>query len=793
MLLNLYDILIFMILPEKKTYNISVHQFVDMISAGGDLVSTAMSTQHMQKGIEIHVKRQEEQKKTSELHLEYSIEGESVKLIIKGRADIVDTTNEPHIIEEIKTLFGNVKKEISLREEHLAQCKCYCAMYVMKNKVKEIGARVAYIEYSSSKAHFFDYIYTSDEILDWFNDKINYIVGVFDRRQHHINKRDLSAQEIKFPFGEYRAGQKEMATYVYKGCRENSIQFLQAPTGIGKTMGTIYPAVKSFAHEGTERIFYVTAKNTIKKVAKEAVDALRDNGLIINSLTLTAKETSCPQKVFNCHPKVCSRARGYYDRLGPAMDFFLENKHYDINEVKKIADKFNICPFELSLDISLECDIIICDFNNAYDPRAKLKRFFDDGGDYLVLADEAHNLVSRARDMYSGEISKDIYINTSKKMSRVRSTLGRQVMDTLQEIIKYLSLQVEDMKQRDVSYEILENPLDNLNKLLEKFTELAEGMLDTSAIREYTKDLLEAFYSTKGYLYTVSKADDNYAHYILKENNNITIKMFCIDPSTRLQECHKKSKSTTMFSASLTPFDYYARLLQRGSDYNTHSLASPFDNDNLKVMVNAVVPVEYKFRDRFMEELVKCIHEFVMGKRGKYLIFFPSYGYMEKAHNLFISLYDDVFAPKQQRNMNEKDREAFISLFEDDAHMSAFAVMGGVFSEGIDLKGEKLIGAVIVGTGFPMISLENNLIKEFHVAREEQGLGYAYVYPGFNKVLQAVGRVIRSEKDKGAALLIDRRFMRQEYKDLMPYWWQPIEYVDDAEDIKKSLIEFWEE
>jgi len=780
-------------LPEKKKYYISVHQFVDMISVGGDLMSATASTQRMQQGIETHIKRQVEQGKTSELPLEHSIEGSSVEIIVKGRADIVDTSNEPHIIEEIKTVFGNVKKQGLLKEEHLAQCKCYCAMYVIKNKVKEIGARIAYVEYNSSNTHFFDYIYTSDEILDWFNDKINYIVDIFERRQDHINKRDLSAQDIKFPFDEYREGQKEMATYVYKGCRENTMQFLQAPTGIGKTIGTIYPAIKSFAHEGTERIFYITAKNTIKKIAKQAVDTLRDKGLNINSLTLTAKETSCPQKVFNCHPKVCTRARGYFDRLGSAMDCYEENKHYDINEIKKIADKFNICPFELSLDISLESDIIICDFNNAYDPRAKLKRFFDEGGDYLVLVDEAHNLVSRARDMYSGEISKDIYVNTYNKMSKVRSKIGHEVMDAIQKTIEYLNLQFSDMLQRNVSYEILENPLDKLNKLLEKFTELSEGLLDTSTVREYTKDLLEAFYRTKGYLYTVSKADENYVHYILKENENIIIKMFCIDPSTRLQECHKKSKATTMFSASLTPFDYYARLLQSGDKYNTHSLSSPFDNDNLKVMVNAAIPVEYKFRDRYIEELVTCIHEFAMGKRGKYLIFFPSYSYMEKAHNLFISLYDDIFAPKQQRNMSGQDREAFISLFEDDAHMAAFAVMGGVFSEGIDLKGEKLIGAVIVGTGFPMISLENNFIKEFHNARDEQGLGYAYIYPGFNKVLQAVGRVIRAEEDKGAVLLIDRRFMRQEYQDLMPYWWHPIEYVDNSQDIKGSLIEFWEE
>ena len=778
-------------LPDKKTYFISVHQFVDMISVGGDLASAVINTKRMQQGIETHTKRQEQEGKINEQPLEYSIEGTCIKLTVKGRADIVDLSQDVHVIEEIKTMFGELNSNAKEKAEHLAQCKCYCAMYLIKNDLKEIGARIAYVEYKSSKTHLFEYTYTKDEILDWFNDNINYIIDIFEARQEHINKRNLSASEVKFPFGEYRAGQKEMATYIYKGLREGDIQFLQAPTGIGKTMGTIYPSVKAFAHEGYERIFYVTAKNTIKKIAKEAVDTLRDAGLVINSLTMTAKETSCPQKVFNCHPKVCSRARGYYDRLGLAMDCFKENKHYDINEVRKIADKFNICPFELSLDISLECDIIICDYNNAYDPRARLKRFFDDGGDYAVLVDEAHNLVGRARDMYSGDINKDMYINTAQKMSRVRSKAARELLDNIEKIISYFNLQSAQMKQMDISYEILENPLDNLNPLLEKFVECAENLLDMIAIREYTKDLMEAFYQTKGYLFTVSKTDENYVHYIMLEDDNIVVKMFCIDPSSRLQECHAKSKGTTMFSASLTPFDYYARLLQKNGGFNTHALPSPFDKDNLKVLVNANLPVEYKFRDKYIETLAECIYTFVKAKRGKYLIFFPSYSYMEKVHNLFLALYDDIFAPKQEKSMNGRAREGFISLFDENAHMAAFAVMGGVFSEGIDLRGEKLIGAVIVGTGFPMISLENNFIKEFHNGKDETGLAYAYIYPGFNKVLQSVGRVIRSEEDKGAVMLIDRRFMRQEYQELMPEWWKPVEYVDDSEDIKNSLEDFW--
>ena len=316
-------------------------------------------------------------------------------------------------------------------------------------------------------------------------------------------------------------------------------------------------------------------------------------------------------------------------------------------------------------------------------------------------------------------------------------------------------------------------------------------MLDTTTLREYTKDLQEAFYRTKGYLYTVSKADDSYVHYVLSEEENLKVKMFCIDPSSRLQECHNKSQSTTLFSASLTPFEYYTRLLQKNSGAKTIALPSPFEEDNLKVMVNATISVEYKFRDRFIEQLVKLIYSFVKVKKGNYIIFFPSYGYMEKAHNLFISLYDDIFSPMQSRSMNSKQREAFISLFENDSHMAAFAVMGGIFSEGIDLEGEKLIGAAVIGTGFSMINLENNLIKEYHNARDEEGLAYAYIYPGFNKVLQASGRVIRTESDRGAVLLIDRRFKKQEYINMMPYWWHNMEFVDDEADIETGLASFW--
>ena len=781
-------------LQDKKTYYISVHQFVDITSIGGDLVSSAISVKRMHQGMETHIKRQEKEGKISELPLEYTAEGTSVKLSIKGRADIVDKSKDIHVIEEIKTIFRKLSKEENVKNEHLAQCKCYCAMYLIANKLEDIGARIAYVEYSGNDTNFFEYTYTKDEILDWFNEKINYIIEVFEKRQDHINKRNLSARNIKFPFGEYRAGQKEMARYVYQGLKKGRIQFLQAPTGIGKTMGTIYPVVKAFAHEEYEKLFYVTAKNTIKTIAKEAVDTLRANGLIVNSLTMTAKETSCPQKVFNCHPKVCSRARGYYDRLGSAMDCFEENKHYDINSIRKIADKFNICPFELSLDISVECDVIICDYNNVYDPRAKLKRFFNEGGEYSILVDEAHNLVSRAREMYSGEICRDMYIKTAKKMSRVRSKKAIEVLEIIQKIMEYLNFITEDMKKRDIIYDILENPLDRLNAVLEKFIEVSEAVLDTYSVRDYTKDLLEAFYQTKGYLFTVSKADESYVHYILKKEdkeNNILIKMFCVDPSSRLQECHNKSRATTMFSASLTPFDYYARLLQKNDSYGTRALNSPFDKNNMKVMINANLAVEYKYRDKNAEELAKCIYAFVKSRRGKYLIFFPSYGYMIKVHNLFIALYDDIFAPKQEKSMDNEAREGFISLFDEEAHMAAFAVMGGVFSEGIDLKGEKLIGAVVVGTGFPMMDLENNLIKEYHNNKEEDGLAYSYIYPGFNKVLQSVGRVIRTEHDKGIVLLIDRRFARQEYQDMMPDWWKPVEFVDNSEDIKICTENFW--
>ncbi len=776
-------------IPDKKTYFISVHQFVDMTMTGGDLSVSVVSTKRMQQGTETHIKRQEQEKKISELPLDYIAEGVSVKLKIKGRADIVDTGGATDVIEEIKTTFG--QKNADLKQEHLAQCKCYCAMYLISRNLDKIGARVTYVDHDSLKPQYFEYEYTKDEILDWFDEKVNYILSVFERRQDHINKRNISALELKFPYGKYRDGQKQMAQYVFKGCRQKSIQFLQAPTGIGKTMGTIYPGVKALAHEDIEKIFYVTAKNTIKNVAKEAVDTLRGKGLIINSLTLTAKEISCPQKIFNCNPKVCSRARGYYDRAGAALDCFEENKHYDINEVKKIADRFNICPFELSLDISLECDIIICDFNNVYDPRARLKRFFDEGGEYLILVDEAHNLVGRAREMYSGDIDKSIYINAAEKMAGVRSKKGRETVEYIYKAIEYLNQLNQELKARDVYYEVLENPIGELNDTLEKFVESAEALLDTTTVREYTKDLQEAFYRTRGYLYTISKADDNYVHYILSEGENIMAKMFCIDPSTRLQECHNKSRATTMFSASLTPFEYYVRLLQKSSNYKTAALPSPFDKDNLNVIINSTIPVEYKFREKYIEQLVRLIYAFVKTQKGNYLIFFPSYGYMEKAHNLFISLYDDVFAPMQSKNMDSKEREAFISLFENDSHMAAFAVMGGIFSEGIDLKGEKLIGVAIVGTGFSMINLENNFIKDFHNARDEEGLAYAYVYPGFNKVLQSAGRVIRTENDRGAVLLIDRRFMRQEYIDMMPYWWHSLEYADDEDDIKRCLEDFW--
>ncbi len=775
---------------DKHICKISVHEFVDWILEGGDLVFGMPSAKRMQEGIDTHVAFQEKSDAKSEVAISYTQLSDLAALHISGRMDLLHETEDRIIIEELKSTY---KKPEDIKEAALAhtlQAKCYAAMYCSLNDIDEIETWVTYVHVRTQESCVIAETYKAKELISWLRSKCDEILYDAELDIEHKNKRNSAAQNLQFPFPDFREGQRNMSGYVYLTERDSTLSFLCAPTGIGKTMGALYPSIKSLGEGMGDKIFYLTAKNTIKEVAAKTMKTLFDSGFYGRSVLLTAKTKMCPYEHQTCHPMYCEQARGYYDRLPAALEDMMQSGHYGVEDILKIAGRHNICPFELSLDFSLKCDVIICDYNHAFDPVAHLKRFFDDGGDYLLLIDEAHNLVSRARDMFSVSISKKEVLALRRLLPKKLDKNEKNIKASLTKLNKILLEYRKAMDYDGIEAQSFFDPPNDITTAVIEFLDAAEPLMDVTIRKSYSNELFELYFGLKGYKAVARDFSEYYKCFALKHGSELEVKIFCIDPSHKLQDTYDKIRSAVLFSASITPFSYFARLLS-ARDSERYLLPSPFPPENLKVIVNSSISTKYADRMKTADEVCKNIYEFIISLGGRHMVFFPSYKYMEMIHELFTYKYGKIDVIAQSRSMSEEDRAEFLMQFEHEREnpLAAFAVMGGVFSEGIDLVGERLIGAVVVGIGLPQICYERDMIKQYHFDNEEPGFAYAYAYPGFNKIIQAVGRIIRTKDDKGVALLIGNRFMHDIYRELMPTWWHPLSVIRNSDEIKQILSE----
>ena len=773
---------------DKHICKISVHEFVDWILEGGDLVFGAASAKRMQDGIETHVAVQKTTDGKCEVHITYTQLSDVVALEISGRIDILHENDGKVTIEELKSTYNDLNTITQSVQAHLLQAKCYAAMYCVQHDVKEIGVMVTYVSVRSHETKELLETYKSSELINWLHSKCDDIIYETELDLKHKTERNSSAKNLDFPYPDFREGQRKMSGHIYLTSRDEGISFLCAPTGIGKTMGALYPSIKSLGEGMGDKIFYLTSKNTIKQVAAESLKMLYSSGFYGRSLLLTAKSKICPHEHQTCHPMYCSLAKGYYDRLPKALEDMMQCGHYGYDEVVAVADKHRICPFELSLDFSLKCDIIICDYNHAFDPSAHLKRFFDDGGDYIALIDEAHNLVDRARDMFSSAVSKKEILAMRRKLPKKPDKIEKKIKAALTGINKVLLAYKKEIELDGFGAQNFTEPPYDMDRALSAFIDACEPMMDVSVRKGYSIDLFDMYFECKRYLNVAAAFSPLYRCFVLNDAGDTVIKILCIDPSERLQQTYNKIRCASLFSASLVPFSYFSRLLCTEPS-ESYLLPSPFPPDNLKIMVNASISTKYADRTKTAQEICLNIHAFVTNMGGKHMVFFPSYKYMQMIYMLYIEMYGDTQVSIQQKNMSDEDREWFLSQFdgEYDKPFAAFAVMGGVFAEGIDLAGDRLVGAVVVGVGLPQICHERDLIRDYHFENDEPGFAYAYAYPGFNKIIQAVGRIIRTKDDKGAALLIGKRYRHNIYKELMPPFWEPIKYVRNEKDITQYL------
>ncbi len=772
---------------------LSVHQLVDFLLRKGDIDNRVFNRSSQTEGTRLHGIYQAKQGTNyiSEYPLKQSFVVNEIEVTIQGRADgIIKKSDKEYIIDEIKTTAISLKE---FRDEnlewHLGQAKCYAYMFAYALGLDHIGVRLTYIRQGKESEKLIEnYTYITKELENYVYDLIEKYLEFYNVVLRLQEERDESIKSLEFPFDNFRDGQYELTKYVYGAHKNSNSLFIEAPTGIGKTMSTIYPSIKYLLEDDKTKIFYLTAKATGKENAHNALEILRRNGLTISSVILMSKEKICFCKDKACNPDECIYAKGYYNKIKDVIkESLIRYEDFDNETIVSIANKHSICPFELELDLSLYSDIIICDYNYVYDPTAYLKRYFDeDSTHHIVLVDEAHNLVERSKDMFSAELKKST-LEKAKKAQRHIS--NKKIKNILAKIGKMFD-------EYDSSLEYGQTKIDDLSeegyKIINRFVTVYQEV-NKENNKDVSKELTELFIEVNKFLKISELISERYLIYIDKSETDLILKFYCLDASRFIKEKNRMVNSSVMFSATLSPIDYYIDLLG-GDKTNSPSLSlnSPFPKENLKLLIAPKISTRYKNRDKTYQDVANYILAFINAKKGNYFIYLPSYEYLDNLLKV-IEFPKNVDVHIQNKEMSESEKEEFISSFKKKNRKTVvgLAIIGGAFGEGIDLVGDSLIGVVIVGIGLPKINFESNEVVEYYKKNEINGFNYAYTYPGMNKVMQAVGRLIRSETDRGAALLIDERYMWNDYKILFKKEWDNYEVVVNEEDIRDSLQKFF--
>ena len=868
--------------PEGEI-RISVRGLVEFILRHGDIDNRHQASPEnaMQEGSRIHrmIQKRMGSEYQSEISLKYTMPANGYRLVVEGRADGIIHHEGRVVIDEIK---GTYRDLVKMREPlllHVAQAKCYAYMYGLQEELTEVQVRLTYCNMVTEDIRYFYEDYTFRELKEWFDGLIEAYLRWSDFSWQWKEIRGNSIKGLQFPFS-YRAGQKELVTNVYKTIYHKKKLFLEAPTGVGKTISTIYPSIQAMGKGMGDKLFYLTAKTITRTVADDTLNLLRERGLRFKSVILTAKEKICFMEETECNPEYCPFAKGHYDRINDAIfDLLTSQESFSRERIESYARKYQVCPFELCLDMSLFADAVIGDYNYLFDPHVYLKRFFSDsaGGDYIFLIDEAHNLLERGREMYSAALWKEQFMELSRllketvlsevsqkafsgqltlKMTMDSTEVSEEIseIDRISTELEEVDVQKSEGKKKNrrggKSILVKEGYADKLlyqlkkcnqelltlkreggqNRVVESIDGFVQPLIRLhDAMDEYLSEqeeeplpvrepLLNFYFEISHFLAMYELLDENYVKYTqMCDDGSFMIKLFCVNPRENLKSCMLRGRSTILFSATFLPVQYYKKLL--GGDAEDYEVYAQSVFDSAKRALFIAKDVTSKYVRRSEEEyynIARYIDEIVKNRHGNYMVFCPSYAFLRTVYEKYSENFarEDRECIIQKEAMSEADREEFLARFQggaeeaeeapfaleaiamdvepEDSILIGFCVLGGIFSEGIDLKRDSLIGAIIVGTGLPQVCFEREILKDYFNEGGENGFDYSYRYPGMNKVLQAAGRVIRTVEDVGIVALLDERFLQFAYRKLFPREWEYYEAVT-LDGISKRVERFWDQ
>ena len=789
----------------------------------------------------------------AEVVLHHTCRMEGVTFSVSGRADGV--WYDPAggcIVEEIKSVTGMADRYVrSPREADLAQLTCYGYFLCAAKGLSQVTLRLTYVTPGhEEEAYFADSILSARQLEGGYAAILRMILPRAKDMVERETTLRRTAKHAVFPYLEVREAQQDMIRECWRDMRAGKTLFAEAPTGIGKTIATLYPAVRVWGEGRCDKIFYLTAKNATRREAFAAVQKLNEAATPIRACVITARESACICEAAKegghrlstyCNPVSCPYAKGYFDRVESVIFDLLSSGKTVFSglDIRAAAKKWQVCPYELALDLSELCEIIICDYNYVFSPSVYLRRYFTEGiphtegHRYLFLVDEAHNLPDRARDMYSGALSLADVTTVQDILHEWETRIGQDLIFSTEDV-GYAEDDKTAPRLKASSLDDLIGVLSRMSLACAETTVVdtdgvkrgvsldrnqpvalceATRSLSTLCDRWLRRNTAHPLYTTvdglatalRGFRTAADYYDRRFATFVEVEGDDVRVKLTCLDPAGILRPILQKAEARVLFSATLTPNDYFADILGGDRDSVLVNFESPFPRDHLCVAVCDGVSTRYEDRDGSCRKIMNHIAATISAKRGNYMVYFPSYAYLEKVYALFQKKYPSVKTVVQKPGMTYAEREAFIASFTPDSKelLVGFCVLGGSFSEGVDLPGRCLIGAVVVGVGIPALSSERNIMREYYdetrvtTDPEEggscsEGYAYAYTYPGMNHVLQAVGRVIRRPEDYGVAVLIDDRYVTEPYLHLYPAHWEMISAVEDPVSLNEYLASFWE-
>lgn len=743
----------------KATARASVHAVVETALMGGDLVPGA-SASRLLEGVRGHRSLQsvEQEGVRNEVPVRLTVEGERVALTVYGR---IDRLYGLDTVEEIKTTLDRSPEDAA--PLHWAQAECYGHMLCQAENLPALNVRVTYLNLTDGDLTRFTRTYTREALAEKFAGYVRPYLAHLDALTLHRASLGEQMRRLPFPFPTYREGQRELAQEIFLAIRDKRMVMAQAPTGIGKTLAALFPALKGFGQGLAERVFYLTARSTTREAALSALRLMGESDL--RAVVLYAREKCCAQGTPLCRSGLCERALGYYDRLPEAIQAALDQGGpFDRDVVRALADRFCLCPFELALDLSLECDVIICDYNYLFDPRVRLQRYASGGRQgQVLLIDEAHNLPDRARDMYSAQLSQ-------RAVDHLRASIPKpRRKEPLYRALRALS---KEMEEAALCGETPRVEQDLRPDLILRCEEALCALRESDAAQPEEAAALSL--DLTAMVYFASHYDQNYNLLIEGGKRARTIALMCLDASEKTGAVLRRSRAAVLFSATLTPMAFYRALcgVKEGSPCVT--LRSPFPRENLMVL-NLPVSTRYRAREGTLPRVVSALMALVSSReKGNFIAFFPSYAYLKMAlERLAECLPEGTQLLAQSAGMGEEERQGFLARFEPhpSGRLLGLCVLGGVFAEGIDLAADRLCGAAVVGVGLPQVGAERDALAARYQAAYGDGYAYAYTYPGLGKVLQAAGRLIRSQSDRGVLLLIDDRYGQERYAALLPPHW----------------------